>query len=367
MGRRQFFVAFAIVTATSTFVAAQENTVGAPLPPKQVPAAASVASPSAAAPVVAPAPAPVVQAAPTLQPAPTVKAAPTQQQQQNINMSSQLRQQRQLLEMQTEEELVLRLEKGRLEDEQARREKMFREAFQAEYGQQLMQTPQAQPAPAPVTNSTPVAVTSTSTPMAERATLAETDDDHGERNYFLALNGGALNYPAVANVNPANPATGVTFGANLPPFLGLSNLWLEAGMLYSFQQTSINRATSLTKEDVDHFGLNANLSYHWKFSDTQWFIPVTGAVFSFTHRRYNGGQNTSNAFDLGAQAGVDFVLTKGFIVGLEYRFMANLDYEKQMGPANTDVMLQQLATGRKVQNLESFGYQMVLLNAKFTF
>lgn len=278
-----------------------------------------------------------------------------------LNMANAIRLERQILEAKTQEELLLRLERARLQDEHARRERLFQQAYQAEYTQQPTTEPVAQETiPAP----TPVAVNTEKTALpVEESTTDE---------YYLGVLAGAVNYPTVANVSAASPAAGVVLGVNLPPFLdfiglGTTNLWVETGFLYSFQQTEIDRATSVTNEDVDQMGLYGNLNYHWKFSDTQWIIPTSGVVFSYSHRRYNAGENSSNAFDVGAQVGADFALTKTFLLGVEYRYMHNLDYEKQMGAANTDVALQTLATGLKVHNLESFDYQMVLLNAKFTF
>jgi opacity protein-like surface antigen len=59
--------------------------------------------------------------------------------------------------------------------------------------------------------------------------------------------------------------------------------------------------------------------------------PVLGGLASYTYRSYSipyspyDQEVKSNALDLGVLVGVDFVLSRQFSVGLDYRWMTNIE------------------------------------------
>lgn len=265
-----------------------------------------------------------------------IKAAPLEK-----PMSSRLREQRQQMEMETEERIAQELERARMEDERVRREKLFKEQFEQK----------------------PVEKAFVSNADGMSAVEYTKEELNAEDLYYVSFMGGMLNYPQVNNIDSVNGAGGVSVGMALP-----YNFWVEGSFLYSFQETDIKRLTGSSTEDVDHFGLSVVGNYHFDFNFIpQWLTPRAGVAMTYTGRRYNGGDNSSNAFDMGLVAGADVTVASSVSLGLEYRYMTNVDYEKKEGATTQDVVQQQLATGNQVKNLETFDYQLLMLNTKVSF
>lgn len=181
-------------------------------------------------------------------------------------------------------------------------------------------------------------------------------------NFYMSLQGGALNYPRFANLPTVNGAAGVALGANV-----WSNFSLEAGFLYSFQQQEINQITRTFQEDIDQYMVSAQFKYNWVVPSLDWLTLSPGLVGAYNRKIYEAGENQSDAFDAGLSAATHVRLSQNFSIGLEYRFMANLDYARESATSPTAAALQQLATGNRSVNLEEAEYQLVLLNLMMGF
>ncbi len=176
-------------------------------------------------------------------------------------------------------------------------------------------------------------------------------------NNYVSLQGGALNYPRFANLPTVNGAIGVTLGRNL-----WTNFSLEGGFLYSFQQQEINQLNRTFIEDIDQYMFSAQFKYNWVVPSWDWLTLSPGLVGTYNRKVFEAGENQSDAFDAGVSATANFRLTQTFSIGLEYRFMANLDYARESATSPTAAALQQLATGSRSVNLEEAEYQLVLLS-----
>jgi opacity protein-like surface antigen len=254
-------------------------------------------------------------------------------------LSDQLREKRQQLEMDTEERINQELERARIEDEKIRGEKILSgNSFQ------------------PVSV---VPVLKKATTVSTKVETVETEPSKSKSLYF-GIMGGALNYPQVSNLDTLNQAVGASIGLALPV-----NFWLEASFLYSQQDVQINNFISKKTEQVEHIAAAGSAVYRWKLA--QWINPFAGLALAYTRRQTNGDAGTSNAVDGGLVLGTDFPVFKYVSLGLEYRYMTNIDYDRTNKPKSGDVALQQLATGTQVKNLESMDYQLVFINTKLTF
>lgn len=279
----------------------------------------------------------------------------------DLPMSSKLREKRQKLELQTEEEMTQELEKARIADEKSRKDKIFgnRIAPLAEPAPSV-EPVIAAPAPAPQAPVVVPAAPQIVNKVVVNNNTVQVEED--KKSFSIALSGGVLNYPMVENVPTANGVGLATLGFNL-----FNNFWLNVGALYSYQEAEINRAVSLTTDTIDQFGAVGSLNYQLQSSSRSWLIPVVGVAVSYTGRSYNGGDNSSNALDAGLLAGLDIAMNRSLTLGVEYRYMMNVDYEREKNVASEDVALQKLASGLDVKNLESFDYQMLLVALKMKF
>jgi len=190
----------------------------------------------------------------------------------------------------------------------------------------------------------------------------EIKDSTQKNNYYLSLQGGALNYPRFANLPTVNGAAGVTLGTNL-----WTNFSLEGGFLYSFQRQEINQVTQTFQEDIDQYMVSAQFKYNWGVPSLDWLTFSPGLLLAYNRKIYEAGENQSDAFDGGVSAAASFRLSQTFSIGLEYRFMANLDYTRDNATSPTAAALQQLATGNRSVNLEEAEYQLVLLSLMMGF
>ena len=185
--------------------------------------------------------------------------------------------------------------------------------------------------------------------------------DKGLKNSYFSINGGVINFPYVGNIQTLNGAGGFGLGTSLSP-----QLKIEASFIYSFQQTEINNFYEIFFDDVDQYSFNATGAYHW---NVPWLLkPITGVTASLTRRQYNHDENNSDAFDVGLVLGVDRPVNSGLSLGLEYRYMVNVDYEREFKSSEYNMGLQSWATGgSEVRDLETFNYQVVFFNAKLKF
>ena len=263
--------------------------------------------------------------------------------------SARLRQKRQQMEMETEEQIVQKLEDARMADERRRREQLFNRDLNV-VEQNLEPAPAPAPAPAPVAQTNEITTT---------VVVSEPEEDNIP--LYVTIGGGSVSYPVVNNLPNANGAAGFGLG------LGLGNdFWLEGGFLYSYQEAEIISLSETRTEDIDHYTFSAAGKYTFGMS-SHWVNPVAGVSLNYTRREFNGGNNSSNAFDAGLIGGVDLALNKAVKLGFEGRYMFNIDYNRDSAVDAAEVLSQQVATGRDVKNIEENDYIVLLLNAKVLF
>ena len=207
--------------------------------------------------------------------------------------------------------------------------------------------------PMPVEESFSSNMTTTSTAY-KKPSRAEIDSS--DKSFFLGVGGGILNYPQAENLVD-NGATAITAGLFLP-----WNLVAEVGFTYAFNQAEV--AGSSTTEDMDMYQGSGAIKYFMEFS---WFVPSAGVILAYTRRSYDGGDNGSNALDAGVVVNGDVRLTKNIYLGAEYRYMTNLDYERELPASRSALTIQKFSTQSELANPEAIDYHLLLLNAKYVF
>ena len=188
--------------------------------------------------------------------------------------------------------------------------------------------------------------------------------DPVESDYYLKIAGGVINFPHVKNISKFNGAGGFGLGTSLTP-----GLKIEANFIYSFKQNEVDEWFIHYKDDVDQYSFSATGAYHWE--SLNWpLTPIAGVTTSLTHRRFNYDENTSNAFDVGFVLGVDRKINSKLSFGLEYRYMINVDHEREYeykDRVNSFSRNFIPVSDPNVKALETFDYQFVLLNVKMNF
>lgn len=337
--RGQLVATGAAILLLSQFGLAAESTeVAQPLPAKVQPAAVEAAATNTATTV-------------SQEQMGAIEVNDSEPSQVTKSEATRLREEREQLEIRTEEEMTQELERARIEGEKARREQFFaKDVFNS--------NPQpVEPEPVPVEEA-PVA------PVVQGQVQAEYMDSDVESEsyrFYLGLYGGMLNYPTVSNVAATNGAAGVALGLSLT-----DQFWLEAGMTYSFQQSETQNFNGVSTDDIDHIGLSAVASYKFNFAAIPWLIPSLGVVGAYTNRQYNGGATASNSFDAGVAVGSDISVGGGVTLGVEYRYLTNLSYQRDTADASFNSSLQGFST-TATNDLESFDYQLLMVNAKILF
>ncbi len=281
-----------------------------------------------------------------VQQAEVVSAAPLNQPE-----SSRMREQRQKMEMETEERFIQRLETARMEDEKVRQQQIFEQKLRTsapaeETAETYIMVPQAEVAPEATT-------------IAPNAVVAKaTVEPAPSRQYYLTVGGGGVSFPQADDLATLNGATNVSLGMSLG-----DRFWLEAGFLYSYQEVD---RVFINNEDIDQFSFSVSPKYDFGFGD-QWVTPMAGLVLSYTRRQYDGGDDSSRAFDAGLSFGVDFAMNKSVKLGVEGRYMTNLNYERERGISILDKAIEQSVTGRSIEPVENLDYTVLMVNAKMVF
>lgn len=343
-----------VATTQSTAQTAPATTQVAPV--SQPVIAQPITAPAAAA--AAPIAAPVVQKQETT----VIEATPLKE-----SKAEMLRKSRQDAEISTEQNIVVKLEESRLEDEKRRSEVLFGDKFNAlsqaktEQKQDLEQaalinnspnstviqqqgavattTPVIAPAvvSAPVVDTTPVVVAPVKVESKEeirsevRAQLSDMQEEKTEtRSYFSGLAG--MGDYGVRNVR-GNYSLGFSFGQKFNDRLLAEGSFIysnfdveqrDGGVVCDFYTcTAYPRITRM-----DQYAGSALVKYQLLGGTIR---PVVGGVMSYVYRTFSDSQfgNSSNyaqshALDLGLMGGVDVELSKKFSIGLDARYMFNL-------------------------------------------
>lgn len=333
------------------------TTQTAPVAQQVAPVAQPVSQPVVTAPVAAPIAAPVVQKQDTT----IVEAAPLKE-----SSAELIRKSRQDAEVATEQKIVERLERSRLDDEQRRSEVLFGDKFNAIQNQNkqvgkeettVVVTPNNSVAPVVVGDQAVVSTSVVTAPAVVeeppvkqdvidretirsevRASLAEMKENEApkkasNKTYVSGL-AGLGEYPDVKNVR-GNYALGFAFGQKID-----DRLLIEGSFLYS----------SYDVEQRDGFCYYFNGCYPRITGMEQYqgaavgkyqllggvFRPVIGGTLAYTYRTFSDkqfGSSTNNAqshaVDIGVVTGADLEFSPTFTVGLDVRYMWNLTSRTQ--------------------------------------
>ncbi len=304
------------------------------------------------------------------QPTTLVEASPLSE-----SRAEALRKRRQSLEVNTEQKIVEKLEEARMEDEKARTERLFGNGFSSGATQAPAVQPVAEPVPVVVASPAPVQAVAPSVESEEKvdvrseikAAMAELnakDEEKGRQSYFIGGVVGLSEYPDANNVK-GNVATGVTLG-----LVTEDRVVVEGSFLYSDYQVE-DYISYYPWKDLTQYNLSAAVKYQLLPGKLR---PFAGGVVGYTYRKasdrygsyggYGAGRNregTSNAFDLGAAAGLDLQLTDRFAIGGEFRYMTNVSYRRDDLPSG----MQHAALGQSP--IEELDYYTITLGGKFTF
>lgn len=312
------------------------------------------------------------------QPTTVVEAAPLAE-----SRAEALRKRRQGLEVNTEQKIVEKLEEARMEDEKARAERLFGSGFSSGATQAAPVAPVVEPIPVVVTPPAQIqAVAPTVSDREEekvdvRAEIKAAMDELNERettkdkqSYFIGGVVGLSEYPDAANVK-GNVATGITLG-----MVTEDRIVVEGSFLYSDYEVE-DYSTYYPWKDLTQYNFSAAVKYQLLPGKLR---PFAGGVVGYTYRKatdrygnqgygygfaYNpagtDNEGTSNAFDLGAVAGLDLQLTDTFALGGEFRYMTNVSYRRDESyPMRQAALLGQ-------QPIEEMDYYTITLGGKFTF
>lgn len=288
------------------------------------------------------------------EPATEVSATPLEN-----SKSANLREKRRQMEIETEEKMVQELESSRIEDEATRRDRVFGDRIQP-VGTTEVEVVKAEPAPVPA----PAPVINITNEIKTEAAVVETKEE-SPTSYYLGLTGGLVDARA-DNVTGAG-AAGVGLGAMIPlhsnnSYTGV--LGIEGSFLYTLLQGETRTILGNSEYDVDQYHGAVSAKY---YIQSGWFVPGAGLIMAYTRRQYNQDDNFSNSIDGGFAVSGDIRLTKSISIGAEYRYMMNLDYERDQAPSSAAVAAQKAVSSKEIKNLEAIDYQMLLINGKIAF
>ncbi len=332
----------------------------------------------------------------------------------NESKAGQMRRAREGAELQTEQKIVEKLEESRLKDEQRRAERLFGNRLSSEPAQSIPTTNDYGAIAAPVQQATQsqttgqavhqvVVVRDDASPVSARAEIDREIEKEVERassrsaekqrieyrdeysgfqlfgansRFFMGAEIGLADYFDADNVS-GELATGFSLGSKSP-----NGLVVEAGFLYSnFLINEFWQRPVFREMDQYNFTLAA------KFSPLKGsFQPYGGAVASYTYRRYSDRQffwgsssfhghhghhgqwpndrtASSNAFDLGFNAGLDLKVTHNFSLGTEFRYMVNMINNSRSEFLNSRRFWATSVTSP----IEEFSYYSWTLNGKIHF
>ncbi|MNJ98518.1 hypothetical protein D3C87_162850 [compost metagenome] len=285
------------------------------------------------------------------QPMTIIEASPLSE-----SRAEQIRKARQDAELQTEQRIVEKLETSRMEDEKKRANILFGDKFnnmQEQQQQQPVVVPQPviQPVyvqPTPVQTVTEPEVNTRDLVREEIAAAMKAEQDAAvtpvETKYVAGLLG-IGDYPDTANVQ-GNYALGVAFGSKF------DGLVIEGAFLYSQYTLNTNLSCGYNCYSNYNYYMPNNIDVNQYSGQLAAKIqlfsgvikPVFGALASYSYRTFNWSQDNynsgyqgnrqtanSHAIDVGALVGADLEFTPKYSLGLDFRYMWNLNSRR-----NTD-------------------------------
>ncbi len=354
------------------------------------------------------------------QPATNVEAQPLVE-----SHADELRRARQGMEVNTERQLVEKLEASRLEDEKTRVNRVFGQkqdaaaAVPAGQATQTVPAQQAQVAPvvappitqavAPVTQTVPPAATSQTiqvqiVPMApapapapvtvepehKKPTVDGADDVQGDlvdgkdkdkdkeekpeekRSTYFAGMLGMSQYPRAVNVQ-GNYAGGFSVGKLYSEHSAIEGFFTYAN--YSVTQVdqygqSLNPYYPWIK-NLDQYNIGAAYKYRFMTDRSSVFSPYIGAAGAIVLRNYQdtsawstGTKESSQAFDIGPVLGADFRMSERFSLGLDFRYFTNVTYRSTTPNTGSSFVYQGNAAATP---LEKIDYYFLTISGTFLF
>lgn len=286
------------------------------------------------------------------QPQVDILAAPLQK-----SRAEAIRDARQQAEIETENKIVEKLEVSRMEDEKRRASVLFGEPFN-QLSQQQTNNIQAQNVNMNAQQAAqPVAAVVAPTAVQQvegdntrdiireelRAALTAEQDAPAapvEQRYFGAVIGMG-DYPDVRNVK-GNYVLGATFGTQYDDTYAVEGSFLYGD--YNVEPVGVGGTYDMygqyipAKVDVKQYSGQIAMKYLFM---TGMVKPVLGGLVQYSYRTYNWSQNnasqygsmvvgnnqeaTSHAVDVGIVTGADIQFTKKMSLGLDFRYMYNLN------------------------------------------
>ncbi len=308
--------------------------------------------------------------------------------------ADRMRKRRQILEEQTEQKMVERLESERVKAEEARAEKILKSleasesssatrpepvATEAAQSIQTVVTPSAtistvdpnaattisQPT---VISTAPTVISTTDTAGAEGSSEASLDSQQetssaDKSQYFFGVAGGISEYPSLDYVKGVY-ALGVTGGVRLSDGFIFEGTFLYSSFDLVNQYTMVPGANGMIQMDQMNFMLN--LKYQL-LKDTR-IRPHIGVAAAYVYRDFTESNyfqrfqtRKSQALDAGVNGGFDVVISNSFSVGLDLRYMFNV--------TNRSDFTNNFMTNPSLQinALENYSYYTAGLIGKFTF
>ena len=289
----------------------------------------------------------------------------------STNYASELKKSRQEAEVQTEQKIVEQLESSRLRDEQERLKKLFGE----------------KQAPKTVVSSQSTTPTKKETITADESEIytevvSPVKDQDKDSIYAGIFGGQASNLTRSLENVSSYGSFGLAIGASDD-----SGLIMESKFMYSKHKLidakneyRNNEHSYGESNEDDVYQLSGVLSLNYTPSSSSRFKPYAGAAISYNYWIYSfNNTNTENAcygvtleycdnqvksdsIDLGANIGIDFMITKRISVGANMLInIVNLYNNK-----SDDLEYYEL-TNKKSVNIEETNWLIASINAKLYF
>lgn len=301
------------------------------------------------------------------------------------SQAEQIRKQRQDAELATEDGIVQALERARMEDEMRRRQQISN----AITGQPaaVAPPPPVMPQPQPFQQVVP-APTPAPQPRIEVIKVVEKDEaeeaqpvdiraevraaleevrpkEEPKQKYYISAQAGLAEYPDAYDVE-GTIATGVTVGAITPERVvaeisfhyseyELGSMQYDTGY-YGYYNWMVDSGVV----DATQYNVGAALKYQILPGRLS---PSLGATVAYTRRSYSdqyyGDLWSTDAFDVGFVAGLDFQVTDSFALGFDFRYLTNI--------ANRSDDDMAVYYSSWADYLEDMDYYLGTLSGKFTF
>lgn len=270
----------------------------------------------------------------------------------NELQADRIRNSRRGAERKTEDRVLRKIEKDRLQAEQERMNRLFGEDG----------TPKKKRY-----SERPLSAGSGAT--SRSYAQPEAYEPPSEPNMAIGLIGGVATYPTAGNVRG-----GFSGGLDYDLFLG-SGFTLDATFIYSNYDIQSPTVCVFCPgmpsyvRNLKQYNISSGITYGFMQGMV---IPKAGVSLGYVRRNYtdrvtignfgSGGNSGSNAFDMGLTAGADIRASKHFMISAELRYNFNITYRSDDPLAYNNPFGAQMGTP-----LEEFGNLFAILGVKWVF